>query len=71
MTWRQAWREADVRSQTSALPHLTVWRQAEQLSQDTGEVPVSLSNKTFSLPQTRYYECRLYLLGFPLLLPYD
>ena len=32
MAWRQAWREADVRRQTSAPPHLTVWRQAEQLS---------------------------------------
>ncbi len=35
----------------------------------TGEVPTSLSNKTFSLPQTHYCEWRLYLLGFPLLLP--
>jgi hypothetical protein len=31
MAWRQAWREADVRSQTSAPPHLTVWRQPRQL----------------------------------------
>ena len=31
MAWRQAWREADVRRQTSAPPHLTVWRHAEQL----------------------------------------
>ena len=34
MAWRQAWREADVRRQTSALPHLTVWRQARQLIGD-------------------------------------
>jgi hypothetical protein len=32
MAWRQAWREADVRRQTSAPPHLTVWRQSRQLS---------------------------------------
>ena len=38
--------------------------------QDMGEVPTALSNKTFSLPQTHYCECRLCLLGFPLLLPY-
>jgi hypothetical protein len=39
--------------------------------QDTGEVPTALANnKTFSLPQTHYCECRLCLLGFPLLLPY-
>jgi hypothetical protein len=33
MACRQAWREADVRRQTSAPPHLTVGRQARQLSQ--------------------------------------
>jgi hypothetical protein len=27
MTWRQAWRQVDVRRQTSVPPHLTVWRQ--------------------------------------------
>jgi hypothetical protein len=32
ITWRQAWREPDVRRQTSAPHHLTVWRQARQLS---------------------------------------
>ncbi len=32
MVWRQAWREADVRRQTSAPSHLTVWRQTRQLS---------------------------------------
>jgi hypothetical protein len=33
MVWRQAWREADVRRQTSVPPHLTVWRQVRQLRQ--------------------------------------
>jgi hypothetical protein len=31
MAWRQAWRETDVRRQTSAPPHLMAWRQARQL----------------------------------------
>jgi hypothetical protein len=31
LAWRRAWREDDVRRQTSAPPHLTVWRQSWQL----------------------------------------
>jgi hypothetical protein len=31
LTWRQTWREVDVRCQTSVPPHLTVWRQVWQL----------------------------------------
>ncbi len=41
MVWRQAWRESDVRCQTSAPPHLTVWRQTWQLSKEA-----RVSNKT-------------------------
>ena len=40
MDWRQAWRETDVRRQTSSPPHLTTWRQPWQLS---GSPPPSLS----------------------------
>ena len=31
MSWRQVWREDDVRRQTSDPPHLTTWRQTRQL----------------------------------------
>ena len=36
MAWRQVWREVDVRCQTSAPPHLTVWRQTRQLNCQRG-----------------------------------
>ena len=38
MVWRQAWREADVRRQTSAPPHLTTWRQPWQLSRNVNDM---------------------------------
>ncbi len=49
MVWRQVWREADVRRQTSVLPHLTVWRQVRQLrTQGGGCVPWTVGRDNHS-----------------------
>ncbi len=40
MDWRQDWREADVRRQTSTPPHLTTWRQPWQLRRTWVEICV-------------------------------
>ncbi len=58
MTWRQAWREADVRCQTSVPPHLTTWRQSWQLRNQSRFVCYNGENERYTeeLKWCRCYE---------------